>query len=114
RRIPDVLADVGGDGRVADNEHGRLDSGLEVPVLVEDAVVRQVLLVVDAGHRAVVQHRGRVEDVVALVDEADDRGEPGRRPGDVRERSEIRLNEGGFEQEVLGRVRGDDQLGDGE
>src|SRR5437667_160590 len=39
RGIPDVLADVGREHRVAHDEHGRLRAGLEVAVLVEDAVV---------------------------------------------------------------------------
>ena len=69
--------------RLAQREDGRLRAGLEVAVLVEDAVVRQVLLVVDAGERAVVEDGGGVEDVVALVDEADDRGDAARGAHDL-------------------------------
>jgi hypothetical protein len=68
-RIPDVLADVDGEGGLAQLEHRRLGAGLEVAVLVEHAVVRQVLLVVDPAQRAVVQDGRRVEDVVTLVHE---------------------------------------------
>ena len=52
---------------LAAREDGRLRARLEVAVLVEDAVVRQVLLVVGARLRAVVEHGRGVEDVVALA-----------------------------------------------
>ena len=64
------------DHRLAQREDRRLGAGLEVAVLVEDAVVRQVLLVIGARVDAVVEHGGGVEDVVALVHEAEHRGEP--------------------------------------
>ena len=60
---------------VAEREDRRLRPRLEIPILVEDAVVRQVLLVVGPHVHAVVQHGGGVEDVVALVHEAEHRGE---------------------------------------
>ncbi len=54
-------------------EHGKRAARPEVAVLVEDSVVREKPLVVNAGERSVVEHGGGVEDVVALVDEADNR-----------------------------------------
>jgi hypothetical protein len=116
-RIPDVLADVHRDDRapgpVRQLEHGGLDPGLEVPVLVEDAVVRQVLLVVDAGEAAVVGHRRRVRDVVPPVHEADDDGEADRGADDVVEGAQVALDERRLEEEVLRRVAGERQLGEG-
>src|SRR5260370_7591265 len=104
RRVPDVLADVDGEGRLARGEDGGVGAGLEVAVLVEDAVVRQVSLVVNARARAVVEHGRGVEDVVALVDEADDRGDPARGARDVAEGGEVRLDERRLEEG--GRRRG--------
>ena len=73
----------------ADGVDRRLIAGTEVTLLVEDAVVGQVHLAVDAGHRAVVGDGGGVVDVLAGVDEADDRGDPARRLDDTVERGEI-------------------------
>ena len=98
RRVPDVLADVDGEHHVAQREDRGLGAGLEVAVLVEDAVVRQVLLVVGAGVHAVVQHGGGIEDVVALVHESDHRGETAAGPRHVGERPQVGLDEGGLEE----------------
>ncbi len=113
RRIPDVLADVHGEGRVACDEDRRLGAGLEVAVLVEDAVVRQVLLVIDPGADTVVEHRSGIEDVVALVHEAHHDREPPGRARHLVERAQVRLDERGLEQEVFGRVAADRELGKG-
>ena len=45
--LPDVLADRRPDERLAEPQQEQLAAGLEVPVLVEDAVVRQEPLAVD-------------------------------------------------------------------
>src|SRR5439155_128589 len=112
RRIPDVLADVDGHARLAEREDRRLAPRLEIAVLVEDAVVRQVLLVVDAGQGPVVDDGGGVEEILALVHAADDGGEAARRLRHVRQRGQVGLDEGGLEEEILGRVAGDRQLGE--
>ena len=113
RGVPDVLAHVHGEGRLARREDLGLGARLEVAVLVEDAVVRQILLVIDPGSDSVVQHGRRVEDVVALVDEAHHDREPPRDACHLVERLQIRLDEGGLEQEILGRIAGDRELGEG-
>src|SRR4029077_5460459 len=113
RRVPDVFADVHGEGRVARDEDRRLGAGLEVAVLVEDAVVRQVLLVIDPGADTVVEHRSGIEDVVALVHEAHHDREPPGRARHLVERAQVRLDERGLEQEVFGRVAADRELGKG-
>ena len=55
--LPDVLADGQGDVNAADLDHLRLVAGNEVTELVEDAVVRQVVLVVPRDDAAVGDHR---------------------------------------------------------
>ena len=61
----------------------------EVALLVEDAVVRQPALAVDAKHPAVTAQRRRiVEPALVAVDEAHERRMPARR-GDALERVEI-------------------------
>ena len=95
----------------ADDEQRAVDGRRrEVALLVEDRVVRQQVLAVDALHLPVGAHRGRVGEVAARLGEADDRGDP---PGARRELLE-RLAAAGDErrpqQQVLGRVAGDRQL----
>ena len=111
RLVPEVLADVHREGRLTQREYRRLRPGLEVAVLVEHPVVRQVVLVIHAGDPPVVDHRGRVEDVVPPVDEADDRRQPSRGPDHLVERAQVRLDERGLEEQILGRIAGNGQLG---
>ena len=112
RRIPDVLADVDGERRVARHEDRRLGARLEVAVLVEDAVVRQVLLVVNPDAAAVVQHRGGVEDVVPLVDEARRRPTArARRASTSSSARRLASMNARLEQEVFRRIAGDRELG---
>jgi hypothetical protein len=93
-------------------EERRLGAGLEVALLVEHAVVGQEHLAVDGPDLAVGQHGGRVVDVVGALGEADQRHDVAdvrsqlvqRRAGGV---AEVRL-----QQEVLGRVAGQGQLGE--
>ena len=74
-RAPRVLADRDRDAHAADDEEGAVDGGRrEVALLVEDRVVRQQVLAVDAVHATVGAHRGRVEEVAPDLGEPDDRG----------------------------------------
>ena len=82
----------------------------EVAVLVEDAVVRQVALAVDVAHLAVREHEARVVEVGVEVRRADERGDAVRRLGDLLDRAARRADEAGAEEQVLGRVAGDDEL----
>ncbi len=68
---------------------------------------------VRAGERAVVEDGRRVEDVVALVDVAHDRGEPSAVPRHLLERPQVRFDEGGLEEQVLRGVAGHHQLREG-
>ncbi len=114
--VPDVLADVHRQDRatLAQLEDRRVRAGLKVAVLVEDAVVREVLLVVHPGDRAVVADGGGVHDVVAAVDEAHHHDEAGRRARHPVEGPQVRLDEGGAEEEVLRGVAREAQLGEGD
>ena len=113
---PDVLADVHADPRAAfppaDNVDGRLIAGTEVTLLVEDAVVGQVHLAVDADHRAVVGDGGRVVDVLVGVDEADDRGDSARRLDDTVEGGEVGSEELLLEEQVFRGIAGRGELGE--
>ena len=109
---PVVLADRQPDRDAVDLDDRRLDAGLEVADLVEDAVVGQAHLAVDALDVAVGQDGERVVDVVVALGEADQRddavgilGQPV--DGGARVAQEVLL-----EQQVLRRVAGDRQLGE--
>ena len=85
-------------------------AGLEVALLVEDAVVRQEDLVIDGRDLAVVQERGGVEEITVLVDKADHGGDVRGGPCDHAELREVVADECRLEDEVLGRIAGDRQL----
>ena len=77
--LPDVLADRQADEHVAEAQQEEVAARREVAVLVEDAVVRQVALAVDAAHLAVGEHEARVVEVGVEVRRADERGDAVRR-----------------------------------
>ena len=87
-----------------------LGARLEVALLVEHAVVREVHLAVDRGDLAVGEHRGRVVDVVGALGEADECDDAARLGGEILERGADLVEEGGLEQQVLGRVAADREL----
>ena len=127
--LPDVLADGQGHVDATDADHGQVVPGREYAVLVEDAVVGQVVLRVARDDAAAVQDGGAVLGQLPArvgvdgtgrraVEVADDHrqvaepvgvevcGEPGqRRPGRVDERR--------AQREVLDRVAGQRHLGEG-
>ncbi len=70
--LPDVLAHGQPDALGADVDHGAGGSGLEVALLVEDAVVGQVDLAVDRVDGPVGEYGGGVVDVLGTLGEADD------------------------------------------
>ena len=74
-RIPDVLADVDADGQRPQGDHEGLLPGPEVAVLIKDGIVRQIGLVVDGCHLALVEHGGRVVQVIGPVHKPDDAGD---------------------------------------
>ena len=111
-RLPDVLADRRPDQRAAEPQQQQLASGREVAVLVEDAVVRQVALAVEALHLAVGADGAGVEEIAVEPGRADERRQPGARLRDLAQRLLGCADEARAEQQVLGRVPGDGELGE--
>ena len=115
RRVPDVLADIDGDHASA---RARTPA-TPCPTGSSGSRRRRRSSAGTACDRcrhvhAVVEHGGGVEDVVALVDEPDHRGEPAAVRGDVGEGPPIGLDERRLEQEILRGVAGQDQLREGD
>ena len=88
------------------------DARLEVALLVEHAVVGQVDLAVDRVHRAVGEHGGRVVDVLGALREADDRDDAVRVGGELAQRRADVGEEVLAQQQVLGRIAGERELGE--
>ena len=91
---------------------GAAGAGLEVAVLVEDAVVRQVDLAVERLHLALGEHGRGVVDVLGALGEPDDRHEAVRLLGQLVQRRSRVGQETLLEQQVLGRVAGERELGE--
>src|SRR4029453_3284264 len=83
----------------------------EVAVLVEDAVVREEAFAVDRLDLARGADRARVVEVAVEVGRADEGGDASGRAGDLLERALRGADEPRPEQQVLGRVAGDGELG---
>src|SRR5258708_4121486 len=74
-RIPDVFTDVHAHVYAVDQKEGRLVPGLEVAILIEDAVVGQVMFVIDSNQLPFVDHGGGVVDVMHAIDKTNYRGQ---------------------------------------
>ena len=111
-RLPDVLADAHPDRDPVELEDGGLCAALEVALLVEDAVVGQVHLAVDGRDLAVGEHRRGVVDVLGALGKADQRHDPARARGQLVKRRGRLLEEGRLQQQVLGWVAAQRQLGE--
>jgi hypothetical protein len=112
---PDVLADGHAQADAAEIDRPGHRSRREHPLLVEHAVVRQIDLEAQAGDTAAVEQRhGIVELAVFDPGGADQhRGPAIRRVGGERlDRAAARLLERRLENEVLGRIAADEQLGE--
>ena len=87
----------------------------EVAVLVEDAVVGEVVLVVAVQDLAARDHGAGVVEVGVEVDEADGGHHVLRNlPGELVQGPHVLLDKARAHQEVLGGVAGDGQLGEGD
>ncbi len=82
----------------------------EVAVLVEDAVVREKLLPVDAVNRASRAYHAGVGQISIEPRCAHESDDVSRRSGNLLERLACCLEEPGPEEEVLRRVAGDCEL----
>ena len=86
-------------------------AGREVAVLVEDAVVRQEALAVDAADLAAGEDVAGVVEIGVEVGRADERDDPLRLGGDLLDRRRAgRADERRAQQQVLRRVAGDREL----
>jgi hypothetical protein len=110
--VPEVFADRHAHAGAGDCKHGQGVALVEVALLVEDAVVGQELLVVDALHGAICNDSSGVVEVDVAVDEADDAGDALEPLGDALEGAQVVFDEPGAHEEVFRRVPGDRQLGE--
>ena len=113
-RAPGVLADRHADPHAAD-----LDAAATCRCPGRSSAARRTRRSWAAGacgrrrHLAVGAHRGRVVEVAAGVDEADHRGAAAAARAATRSSAALVVgDEAGLEQQVLGRVPGDGQLGE--
>ena len=111
-RLPHVLADSRPDERLAVLEQNQVATRCEVAVLVEDAVVRQEALAVDAADLAAGEHEAGVVEVGVEVGGADERRDPVRLARELLDRALRRPDEPRPQEQVLGRVAGDGELGE--
>jgi hypothetical protein len=112
---PRVLADAHPDDAFVGVQQPVTASLAEVTLLVEDPVVRETLLVIDRRDSAPVADRGGIEQAVVIcIHETDDGDEISRDGGDLVERGEVRPHERPLQDEVLGRVAGHRELGEGD
>ena len=110
---PDVLADDEAELVAVEVDDGRALPGLEVALLVEHGIVRQRDLAVIREHLAVAQERGAVVDRVALVlGVADVDGDAAHRVADLRERRLDAAAQPAVQQQVLGRIAAERELGE--
>ena len=113
--VPDVLADGGGDRDAADDEARRPRARLEVALLVEDAVVWEALLAVAGDDAPAVDEGGAVVEHAVELEAADDeRGQPLRVARERLEGGDGLVDERRAQQQVLGRVAADRELGEGD
>ena len=112
---PDVLADVDAEAHALDVEHQRFAVSREIALLVEHRIVGQLALAIGAQHAALAQHRGGVvQAALARLDVAHQHvksGQPGQIMPQAVQHILLGLDEQRAQQQVLGRVAGQDQLG---
>ena len=114
-RIPDVLADADAEGEVAGAVDGYAAPGREVALLVEDAVVGEAALVAGVDLAAAGEDGGGVVGVaVAPVDEPHHSDDAGGRGGEGSGGAARLLAEGAAQEQVLGGIAGDGELGEGD
>ena len=110
-RAPRVLADRDPDLDPRDvEERQRLPRRDEVPLFVEDAVVREELLAVHAVDATVRAHGRGVVQIAAGFGKPDDRGGARGARRDLVEHLDGLRDERGAQEKVFGRVPGDGQL----
>ena len=111
---PDVLADRKAEADAAEIHRPGQRPGRENALLVEDAVIRQVDLEAHRDRAAVEQRIGVVELALLPPGQPDEHAGPaiGRLAGEALERGAAGILEGRLQHEVLGRIAGEEQLGE--
>ena len=110
---PGVLANRHADADPSDQkERVPVASRNEVAPLVKDPVVGEQLLAHDRAHLAVGTHGGGVVEIAVLFHEADDSHAVLGRSRYFLQREKVAFDETRLEQEILGRVTGEHELGE--
>ena len=110
--LPDVLAHGRADEGLAAAQEHEVAARLEVPVLVEDPVVGEEVLLVDGLQLAVDDHRAGVEEVAVEVRKTDERGDPRCRSRDLVQRLPGGPEKLGRRSRSFRRIAGDCELGE--
>ena len=111
-RPPQVLAHRQPNLLSTDLDHRARVSRREVALLVEDAVVGEVHLAVDRKHSPTAEHRRRVIDLPRLLREPDDGDDPLDISRKLAQRVRRVLQKVLAQQQILGRVAGERELGE--
>ena len=109
-RVPEVLADGDAGADAPEVEGQRRVAPGEVPLLVEDRVVRQEVFPVDAGDLAAGEDRGGVVQVAGQGRQPDHRDRAGDRRRETTDPVRRGFGEPRVQEQVFGRVPGDRQF----
>ena len=110
--VPDILADQEPDGRAVDIDDARGAARLEIALLVEHRVVRQLLLAVNGAHATVGKQRERVVAASALAfGKSDDDRRVLHAGGQRRELAGTGVEKRRAQQQIFGRIPAERQLG---
>ena len=112
--LPDVLADRDSDGGLAETEDDEVASLGEVPVLVENAVVRKEVLAIDGLHAATRADSTGVREIAVEPRRPDECHDAVGRSGDLLQGRASGAYESRPEEEILGRVARRGELGIGD
>ena len=113
-RLPHVLADHDAEPHAAEDDRARRRTGGEDALLVEDAVIRQVVLEAQRRDLAAVEQQRRVIELAVLAPGRADAAPPARLVVSRGEFADRRLaggDEGRLQHQILGRIAGDEKLG---
>jgi hypothetical protein len=87
---------------------------LEIPVLIEDAVVRQIGLVIGGDPLPVVEQGCRIVDIPLFIDKPDNGGDARGRLGDSLDGLQVCLDLPRHEKEALRRIPRDGKFREGD
>ena len=114
---PNVLADRNAEPDAAEVDRRRHRARCEHPLLVEHAIIREIVLVADLGDAAAVEQRHGVIDkrrIAPWQPHENGGAAVGRIPGKRLAGLARRVLQGGLQHQILDRVAGKKQLGEGD